>query len=318
MPATRFTLHPRGPYSLAASARFLEGFAPAAHEAAPEGHLHLAFPGPLDEPAGVCLRQEDDGGAMLGEIFGSADPDFVRIEAQRILSLDHDGAGFAAVGERDPVVGRLQERFPGLRPVLFLSPYEAAAWALIGHRIRIVQAAGVKARMAAELGDAVDIHGDVRHAFPPPRRLADLEAFPGLFGRKAGVAALAGRGSGRGRAGRRPPALPRARARAGRAAEARRHRPLLGRADPAARRGRGRPPSRRGASPAPCRRACLRRRGRAHHCRGVPARRVLAALPNLGRGPAALGPGGRDARDRRTLALRVPAPAGAGKRARRG
>jgi len=45
MPAARFTLHPRGPYSLAAGARFLEGFAPAAHEAAAEGHLHLAFPG---------------------------------------------------------------------------------------------------------------------------------------------------------------------------------------------------------------------------------------------------------------------------------
>lgn len=185
MPGSRFTLHPRGPYSLAASARFLEAFAPAAHEAGPEGHLHLALPGPQDEPAGVCLRQEEHGGAVLGEIFGAVEPDFVRAEAQRILSLDHDAAGFAAVGERDPVVGRLQERFAGLRPVLFYSPYEAAAWALIGHRIRIVQAAGVKARMAAELGDAVDIHGDVRHAFPPPRRLARLEAFPGLFGRKA-------------------------------------------------------------------------------------------------------------------------------------
>jgi DNA-3-methyladenine glycosylase II len=120
-----------------------------------------------------------------GEVYGTEDTGFVRAEAQRILSLDHDGSGFAAIGERDPVVGRLQARFPGLRPVLFLSPYEAAAWALIGHRIRIVQAAGIKARMAAELGDPVDIHGDVRHAFPPPRRLAGLEAFPGLFGRKA-------------------------------------------------------------------------------------------------------------------------------------
>jgi DNA-3-methyladenine glycosylase II len=185
MPATRFTLRPRGPYSLAASARFLEGFAPAAHEAAPEGHLHLAFPGPQGEPAGVCLCQEEDSGLVLGDVFGNADPDFVGAEAQRILSLDHEGTGFAGVGERDPVVGRLQARFAGLRPVLFLSPYEAAAWALIGHRIRIVQAAGVKARMAAELGDAVDIHGDVRHAFPPPGRLAGLEAFRGLFGRKA-------------------------------------------------------------------------------------------------------------------------------------
>lgn len=199
MSATRFTLHPRGPYSLAASTRFLEGFAPAAHQPAPAGHLHLAFPGPHGEPVGLCLRQEDHGGVALGEVFGGGDPVFVHGEAERILSVDHDGTGFAAVGERDPVVGRLQARFAGLRLVLFLSPYEAAAWALIGHRTRIVQAAGVKARMAAGLGDPVDIHGDVRHTFPPPRRLAGLEAFPGLFGRKVewlralGQAAAGGR-----------------------------------------------------------------------------------------------------------------------------
>jgi len=102
----------------------------------------------------------------------------------RILSLDVDGSGFPEVGRRDPVVGGLQGRWPGLRPVGFFSPYEAAAWALIGHRIRIVQAARVKERMAAELGQAVDIHGDVRHAFPGPGRLAGLEGFPGLFARK--------------------------------------------------------------------------------------------------------------------------------------
>ncbi len=69
--------------------------------------------------------------------------------------------------------------------MLFVSPYEAAAWALIGHRVRIAQAARVKARMATELGEPVDVHGDMRHAFPSPRRLAGLDTFPGLFGRKA-------------------------------------------------------------------------------------------------------------------------------------
>ena len=108
----------------------------------------------------------------------------MRDQVARILSLDVDGTGFPEVGRRDPVVGGLQARWPGLRPVGFFSPYEAAAWALIGHRIRIVQAARVKERMAAELGQAVDVHGDVRHAFPGPARLAALEGFPGLFDRK--------------------------------------------------------------------------------------------------------------------------------------
>lgn len=191
-----FELRPRGPYSLAASARFLEGFAPAAHQRSGD-HLHLAFPDPEGQGAGVCLREEE--GAVIGEVFGPVDPNWVRTEVERILSLDGDGSGFAAVGERDPSIGRLQGRFSGLRPVLFLSPYEAGAWALVSHRLRIVQAVRIKARMAEEMGEAVDVHGDVRHAFPGPGRLVALDkGFPGLFGRKAewlrALAAAAGEG----------------------------------------------------------------------------------------------------------------------------
>ena len=56
----------------------------------------------------------------------------------------------------------------------------------------------VKDRMSRELGHAIDIHGHVLWTFPGPDRLAHLEKFPGLFGRKVeylnalGRAALAG------------------------------------------------------------------------------------------------------------------------------
>lgn len=88
--------------------------------------------------AGVMVRSEGD--TVIGDVYGEADPEVVKRQVARILSLDVDGGGFAEVGERDPIVGKLQERYPGLRPVCFYSPYEAAAWAIIGHRIRIVQA----------------------------------------------------------------------------------------------------------------------------------------------------------------------------------
>ena len=195
---TRFELVPRGPFSLAASAAFLEGFAPAAHRGGEPGHLHLAFVVEGGEAAaGVCLRQPD--GAVAGEVFGDADPAAARDQVARILSLDVDGGAFPEVGRRDPVVGRLQEHWPGLRPVGFFSPYEAAAWALIVQRIRIVQAARAKQRMAHDLGQAVDVHGDRRHAFPGPARLADLDGYPGLTAQKVewlrslGEAAMAGR-----------------------------------------------------------------------------------------------------------------------------
>lgn len=179
----RFTIEPRGPFSLATSVNFLEGFTPAAYEGAPPGHLHLAFPvDRTGDAAGICVTQEND--QVIIDTFGDADPALTRDQAVRILSLDVDGSDFGEVGQRDPVIGRIQQQFSGFRPVLFNSPYEAAAWALIGHRIRIVQAAKLKSRIAEEYGPVVDIHGDHRHAFPAPSHLAESSEIPGLPGRK--------------------------------------------------------------------------------------------------------------------------------------
>jgi DNA-3-methyladenine glycosylase II len=111
---TTFELVPAGPFSLEASAAFLEGFSPAAYRGAGGGHLHLAFvPDGEEEAAGVCLRQP--GGVVVGEVFGGADPGGVRDQVARILSLDVDGTGFPEVGVRDPVVGGLQARWPASR-----------------------------------------------------------------------------------------------------------------------------------------------------------------------------------------------------------
>jgi DNA-3-methyladenine glycosylase II len=195
-----FTLVPRGPFSLAASIRFLEGFTPAAYagqdgskgagpdEAEGSAALELAFPMEGSwQTVGVRVRQ--DAGEVIAEIISpsGAGAELVaelRPQVERILSLDVDGSGFAAVGERDPVVGEVQRRYPGLRPVGFWSPYEAAAWTIIGHRIRITQAAAVKARMSEKLGEPVSFDDRVVHAFPSPIRLAELDTFPGLAGRK--------------------------------------------------------------------------------------------------------------------------------------
>ena len=186
-----FTMVPRGPFSLVASVQFLEGFAPAAHtgpRSAADTSLELAFPMEGSwQTVGVRLRQ--DAGEVTAEVVSPAasGPELVaelRPQVERILSLDVDGSGFLAVGERDPVVGEIQQRYPGLRPVGFWSPYEAAAWTIIGHRIRITQAAAIKARMAERLGEPVSFGGRVVHAFPSPMRLAELDTFPGLAGRK--------------------------------------------------------------------------------------------------------------------------------------
>ena len=101
----------------------------------------------------------------------------MRRDLEAILCLDVDGSGFARIGERDPRVADLQRRLGGLRPVLFYTPYEAAAWCVIGQRIRRTQAATIKQRLAAELGE--------RGAFPAPDALAAIpDDWPGLTRRK--------------------------------------------------------------------------------------------------------------------------------------
>src|SRR4029450_3226320 len=64
---TTFQLVPAGPFSLGASAAFLEGFSPAAYRGAGDGHLHVAFvPDGEAEAAGVGLREPGGGGGGGG------------------------------------------------------------------------------------------------------------------------------------------------------------------------------------------------------------------------------------------------------------
>ena len=180
-----FGITPAGAYSLAESARFVDAW----HEAPSEGgktagHLHLAFLTDDDHvPAGVCLTQDAAGG-VHGTTYGAAGLEPIRRQTARILSLDVDGAGWPAVGERDPAIGRLQRMFPGFRPVNWSTAYEAAAWCLISTRISMQQGQAVKERMCRELGEPVDVHGHRLYCFPGPAVLVELDGFKGLFGRK--------------------------------------------------------------------------------------------------------------------------------------
>src|ERR1700729_3987692 len=183
-PATSFVFSPKGPYSLAASIRYLEGFAPAAYDSESAANLEMAFcvDGYWDP---VAVRVHEESGAVHGTVHGS-DTGAPAVgaaavgEVERILSLDIGGRGFPDVARHDPVVAQLQSRYPGLRPVCFWSPYEAAAWSVIGQRIRIVQAAAIKVRITAEHGDTINVDGRMVRAFPKPAKLAQLSAINGL------------------------------------------------------------------------------------------------------------------------------------------
>lgn len=166
--------------------------------AAFDGVMRLAFcVDGYRNQAGAAVRQDANG--VHAWIQGDFEMDVVRAQVARMLSLDHDGREFMAVGHRDPVVGRLQAVAPGLRPPLFYSPYEAAAWAVLSARRPAAQMAALRRRLSEAHGRSFDIAGERLAAFPTPEELLALASFDGLpeikLRRLHGIAraALAGR-----------------------------------------------------------------------------------------------------------------------------
>ena len=174
-----YTIVPDGPFSLAAAAAF--GFGPNAGRAKPAaGEMRLAFvTDDMRHHAAVHLLQRPDG-AIRATVDSDADHDAVLRQVYRIVSLDHPSAPWVAAGERDPVLGALQREHDWLRPVLFHSPYEAAAWSVISARRYRAQATAVRARICAALGATPEIAGEKIPAFPLPERLLTAEALPGM------------------------------------------------------------------------------------------------------------------------------------------
>lgn len=183
-----------GPWSLATSRAFWEGFAPSALPAQGDAHqLRSVFRTEGDwRRAEVTVSQQDATARVV--VTGDGDLEAAAAQACRFLALDVDARGWPEVGCRDAVIAEAQALLPGLRPCGFHSPYEAATWAVLSQRIRIVQAAALR-------DDLIRRHG-ADGAFPAPVVLRSLEL--DLPGRKAeylravAEAALEGRLDGAG------------------------------------------------------------------------------------------------------------------------
>jgi DNA-3-methyladenine glycosylase II len=174
-----------GQYSLAASIDLAAGAAFASPMQA-DGRMDLAFV--LDRSwETVGLRLVHGNGKIHANVIFNPDharlPD-MQAQIARMLSLDQDGDAFAALADKDKVVGALQRQRPGIRPVMLPTPYECAARAIIGQRLFLRQAAAMQARVAATYGVSVDFGDHTVHAFPAPDRLAQLQEVEGLADRK--------------------------------------------------------------------------------------------------------------------------------------
>lgn len=181
---TTFTIRPSGPFSWGTATDMARHFPPVARhwrDSAPNEATPVRLAFPLDgdfAPVAVALWWETD--ALHGEVAGTDDVAAVRDQVARMFSLDHDGAGYPAVGVRDPQVGRLMQLLPGLRPVCFSSPYETAAWAIISQRIGTAQAARIQDGLVEQGGTRISVAGGEGRSFPTPQALLGVERIDGL------------------------------------------------------------------------------------------------------------------------------------------
>jgi len=158
-----FSIVPRGSFSWPSAFDVLTRFQPLAHVwtgDASDLRLSLLSDGDF-APVDVRLRFE--GGVLRGESTGG---DVAR-QVARIFSLDHDGTEWDALCARERRLGAL---VPGLRPVCFTSPYEAACWGIVSQHISMDQGARVIATLVEESGGR----------FPAPSELIHLERLRGL------------------------------------------------------------------------------------------------------------------------------------------
>jgi DNA-3-methyladenine glycosylase II len=176
---TTFTVRPDTPFSLAASSAF--GFGPNTGRPTPvNGEMRLAFvTDDMRHHAAVRLTQ-DDSAIVHAEVDSAADIDAVRDQVCRILCLDQPAAPWLAIGDQDPVLGGLQREHVGFRPVLFHSPYEAAAWSVLSARRQRTQASALRTRLSCAAGHTFTVAGEQVHAFPSPRQLLAVTEFPGI------------------------------------------------------------------------------------------------------------------------------------------
>lgn len=173
-----FKYSPKGPFDLINQNQYFGGWPTLKNN---KNAIVITFPVEgWKGSAAVSLQQTPDG-QVIGNVYGK-DVVIEKAQAQALacLSLDIAADEWPIVGKRDKVIGVLQEKYHFIRPILFHSPYEAAAGFIIGHRITIKQKQAIMQRMSVEHGEKLLIDGEVFHAFPEPQTLLTLTSYKSI------------------------------------------------------------------------------------------------------------------------------------------
>ncbi len=90
------------------------------------------------------------------------------------LSLDDDLKPFYDLGSEDPNFAPVLDELYGLHQVKFLTPFEAAAWAVLSQRISMKVAHKMKNKLTEAAGNSIQIEGVDHKTFPSARQVKNL------------------------------------------------------------------------------------------------------------------------------------------------
>ena len=76
------------------------------------------------------------------------------------------------------MLGEVQRARPGLRPVLFGTPWEAAVWSILTQRTQHRQALRVREELMAAAGTPLSLEGRTYRPFPAPEAVLELGELP--------------------------------------------------------------------------------------------------------------------------------------------
>lgn len=176
--AVDFEFAPKGAFDLANQVQYFGDWLKL--QKRPDA-IAMAFPVEGWKGSALVVLSQAPDGRIVGKVYSSsAIAEKAQLQSLACLSLDVAADKWPDVGQRDPVIGGLQQKYGLLRPVLFYSPYEAAAGFIIGHRITIKQRRALMERMATDFGEKITAEGETFHAFPLPSALMAIKTYQGL------------------------------------------------------------------------------------------------------------------------------------------
>jgi len=94
---------------------------------------------------------------------------------KRYLSADVDLRPFYRLANKDKRLKKIINRHYGLKSILTPTPYEAAAWSIIGQQINLNFAYTIKKRLTEKYGGRFEYEGEDFYAFPEPEKLGRIK-----------------------------------------------------------------------------------------------------------------------------------------------